>query len=154
MSAQTVFDLCVKKGFTMGFAESMTGGKAIAAMIEIPGASKIVLGGITAYSRGLKESLLKVSPKVIDTYGIVSSEVADDMALGIKMITSATISVGITGNAGPDKQKDSLDLSCYITILMGDHKHQMHLIFDQLTRTEAIQYTVDSLYEKLVEILS
>lgn len=154
MSASYILEQCMKKGFTIGFAESMTGGKAIASLIEIPGASKVVLGGIVAYSKSLKEKLLEVNPKVIDTYGTVSSEVALAMALGIKKVTGATISIGITGNAGPDKEPGIQELICYIAILYHDQKYEMKLIFENLSREEAIDDAVEATLEKLKELLS
>lgn len=154
MSASYILEQCMKKGFTIGFAESMTGGKAIAKLIEIPGASKVVLGGIVAYSKGLKEKILEVDPKVIDTYGIISSDVADQMALGIKKVTGANICIGITGNAGPDKEPGSHELMCFITILFNHQKHQIKLIFEDLSREEAIDVAIDATFEKLRELLS
>ncbi|MCC7055085.1 MAG: competence/damage-inducible protein A [Gemmatimonadaceae bacterium] len=100
--AKVVLDLCEAHGDTIAVAESCTGGLLGARLTEIPGSSRVVLGGVIAYSNQVKEQELLVSAEDIDVHGAVSEPVAIQMARGARGVTGATIGVGITGVAGPD----------------------------------------------------
>lgn len=57
--------------------------------------------GFVTYSNEAKTELLDVSPDLIQHYGAVSAEVATAMAEGALTHSNATLSVAITGIAGP-----------------------------------------------------
>jgi nicotinamide-nucleotide amidase len=97
-----VLDLCLAHGDTIAVAESCTGGLLGARLTEIPGSSRVVLGGVIAYSNAVKEQELGVSAEDLAQFGAVSEPVAVQMARGVRGVTGATIGVGITGIAGPD----------------------------------------------------
>ena len=100
--ASVVLDLCVAHGDTIAVAESCTGGLLGARLTEIPGSSRVVLGGVIAYTNAIKEQELGVSADDLEQFGAVSEPVAVQMARGVRGMTGATIGVGITGIAGPD----------------------------------------------------
>jgi nicotinamide-nucleotide amidase len=100
--AAVLLDLCVEHGDTIAVAESCTGGLLGARLTEIPGSSRVVLGGVIAYSNAVKEQELGVSAEDIEQFGAVSEQIAVQMARGVRGMTGATIGVGITGIAGPD----------------------------------------------------
>ncbi len=100
--ASVVLDLCAASGETIAVAESCTGGLLGARLTEIPGSSRVLLGGVIAYSNGVKEQELGVSADDIEQFGAVSEQVAVQMARGVRGMIGATIGVGITGIAGPD----------------------------------------------------
>jgi nicotinamide-nucleotide amidase len=94
---------------TVAVAESLTGGQVVAALIDAPGASMAVRGGIVAYSTGLKSSLLGVDSALLAARGPVDAEVAQRMAEGVREATAvegerADYGVATTGVAGPDPQ--------------------------------------------------
>jgi len=99
--AAVVLDLCRGRGLTLGVAESCTGGLLGARLTAIPGSSDVVLGGVIAYSNGLKTSLLTVPQRTLEEHGAVSEAVVRAMASGARGVTGASIGVGITGIAGP-----------------------------------------------------
>ena len=86
---------------TLSIAESCTGGLISSIMTSIPGASKFFKGGVVAYSNEIKSSILKISNKMIKKEGVVSSKIAELMALNIKKIYKSDFSIATTGNAGP-----------------------------------------------------
>lgn len=88
-------------GLTLVTAESMTGGMIGAAITAIPGASDVYWGGIISYSKDAKERLLGVDPLLIAKFGVVSRETVEAMAFGALAVSSANISVAVTGLAGP-----------------------------------------------------
>ena len=89
-------------GWRMATAESCTGGLLGARLTEVPGSSRVVLGGVIAYANIVKEQELGVAADDIEMHGAVSEPVAVQMARGVRGMTGATIGVGITGVAGPD----------------------------------------------------
>lgn len=89
------------RGETLAIAESCTGGHIAAALVDIPGASEVLLGGIVAYANSAKEALLDVSPALLREKGAVSEETARAMAEGVQRRFGATWGVATTGIAGP-----------------------------------------------------
>ena len=88
---------------TFATAESCTGGKIAALMTAIPGASNYFKGSVVSYATQTKIDVLGVSKEVIDKYGVVSAEVAKEMALGVQKLTKSDYAIATTGNAGPLK---------------------------------------------------
>ena len=99
--AAVVLDLCRERGLTIGVAESCTGGLLGARLTAIAGSSDVVLGGVIAYSNGLKSALLDVSPALLAEHGAVSEPVVRAMAAGARAAAGSAIGVAITGIAGP-----------------------------------------------------
>lgn len=95
--------ILTKKKLTLATAESCTGGKIAALMTAIPGASNYFKGSVVSYATQTKIDVLGVSKEVIDKYGVVSAEVAKEMALGVQKLTKSDYAIATTGNAGPLK---------------------------------------------------
>lgn len=89
------------KGQTIAFAESCTGGKIAASLIENSGASDVVHSGVVSYSNDAKIRFLDVSEGLLSQCGAVSPEVCKAMVEGILKATGATVGVAVTGIAGP-----------------------------------------------------
>ena len=99
--AHEVITLAKSRNVLISTAESCTGGLIAGALTAIPGSSEVIQGGIVSYSNQIKQSLLHVSKKNLDTYGAVSSEVAREMAEGSRIALHTDIAVSVTGIAGP-----------------------------------------------------
>ncbi|NHM03930.1 CinA family nicotinamide mononucleotide deamidase-related protein [Flavobacterium celericrescens] len=95
--------ILTEKKLTLATAESCTGGKIAALMTAIPGASNYFKGSVVSYATQTKIDVLGVSKEVIDKYGVVSAEVAKEMALGVQKLTKSDYAIATTGNAGPLK---------------------------------------------------
>jgi nicotinamide-nucleotide amidase len=102
-AAQAVRRL-TERGRTVAVAESLTGGLVVAALVGVPGASKVVRGGVVAYMTDLKTALLGVDPDLLARSGAVDREVALAMARGVADRLGADYGVATTGVAGPDPQ--------------------------------------------------
>lgn len=87
-----------ERGWSIGTAESMTGGLVAASLTSIAGASSHVRGGIVAYDPELKKRLLGVS----DIEHVVDAETAVEMARGGRDLLGADVVIAVTGSAGPD----------------------------------------------------
>lgn len=88
-------------GVHLATAESCTGGLIGDRLTNVPGASKVYLGGVVAYSNDVKRRVLGVPDTVLDRHGAVSEETARAMALGAARVFGADAAVGVTGIAGP-----------------------------------------------------
>jgi nicotinamide-nucleotide amidase len=86
---------------TLAVAESCTGGLLSQRLTSISGSSRSFLGGAVVYSNELKIDFCGVPPRLLETYGAVSADVAEVMARGIRQRAGASMGVGITGIAGP-----------------------------------------------------
>jgi nicotinamide-nucleotide amidase len=102
--------LMTEKGFTLATAESCTGGKIAAVLTAISGASNYFKGSVVSYATQTKIDVLGVSKNTIDKYGVVSAQVASEMALGIQKLMQVDYAITTTGNAGPAKGDSSVDL--------------------------------------------
>jgi len=90
------------KGWTLGTAESATGGMVASRITSVPGASRVYHGSLVAYTSRLKTSMLGVDAALIDEHGVVSEPVASAMAEGARSLLGVDVAIGVTGSAGPD----------------------------------------------------
>jgi PncC family amidohydrolase len=153
MSSKEVLDLLIKKGLTIAFAESMTGGLLAYELVKNQGASNVFLGSIVAYSIKEKVNLLNIEEDEINKFGVVSPEVSLMMAKNIKELTKANVTVSVTGNAGPTLQNQSLEKEAVITIIVNEFIETLIIEFQNLERVESIEQTVKFIYQKLNDLL-
>lgn len=86
---------------TLALAESCTGGFIANQITNVPGASKIFLGGVVAYSNDVKRKFLGVRAKTLERHGAVSEATAAEMAQGARKRFRADFAIAVTGIAGP-----------------------------------------------------
>ena len=94
-------EMLKKAGKTLSAAESCTGGEIAHLITSVPGSSAYFLGSVTSYAISVKETVLGVPAKTIESFGVVSAEVAAAMAEGCRRITGSDYAVSTTGLAGP-----------------------------------------------------
>ena len=100
LAAEAVHALAAA-GWTVATAESLTGGMIAAELVTVPGASDVVKGGFVTYQSVAKTMLLGVPAETIETFNVVSAEVARSMAEGARERLGVDIAVSATGLAGP-----------------------------------------------------
>jgi nicotinamide-nucleotide amidase len=98
-----IFEALATRGWSVGTAESATGGMIAARLTSVPGASDHYRGSVVAYATDLKRGLLSVSADALAT-GVVSEETAIAMAEGAREALDVDVAVAVTGSAGPDPQ--------------------------------------------------
>ncbi len=101
MRENELVDLLIENGYKISSAESCTGGMFAEHIVNVPNASKVLDMSFVTYSNESKIELLGVSVKTIEAVGVVSEEVAKEMAEGVMKKAGANVGVGITGIAGP-----------------------------------------------------
>lgn len=114
----------LSRRLTIAVAESLTGGQLVAALIDVPGASATVLGGVVAYNTALKHSLLGVSAELLAEHGPLHPEVARQMADGVRTALAvdgkpADVGLSTTGVAGPNPQGGQPVGTVYIGVAIG-----------------------------------
>jgi nicotinamide-nucleotide amidase len=86
---------------TLATAESCTGGWTAQVVTHTAGSSEWFERGFVTYSNAAKHDMLGVSPATLAAHGAVSVETAAEMAAGALAHSAATVSLAITGVAGP-----------------------------------------------------
>ena len=110
-----------EKNLTLAVAESLTGGLVAASLTEIPGASKVIKGSITAYSDEIKQNVLNVNEDTITNFTSISEQVALEMAINVRKIMKSDIGISTTGVAGPEKSAGFAPGLVFVAISIGDH---------------------------------
>ncbi|MFD4771598.1 CinA family protein [Streptomyces niveus] len=118
--AARVLDLLVRQGTTLAVAESLTGGLVAAELTSVPGASRALRGGVTAYATDIKRDVLGVDGTLLAERGAVDPEVARQMAVGVRVVLAAGWGIATTGVAGPEPQDGQPVGTVYVAV-SGPH---------------------------------
>jgi nicotinamide-nucleotide amidase len=110
-----------ENNLTIAVAESLTGGLVAASLTEIPGASKVFRGSITAYADEIKQNILNVKDETITNFTSISEQVALEMAINVRTIMKSDIGISTTGVAGPEKSAGFAPGLVFVAISIGDH---------------------------------
>lgn len=102
------------QGKTFSVAESCTGGRIASEITSYAGVSTTFIGGVIPYDTGMKTKILGVPKKLIDKYNVVSTEVAESMAVKCCELFNTDYAISTTGIAGPTKGdgKDEIGTVC------------------------------------------
>ncbi len=126
-----VVDLLKKKGYTVTTAESCTGGRLAARIMNVPGASNVYNEGYITYSNDAKRKLLGVKKETLEEFGAVSRQTAQEMAEGAADAAGADAALSVTGLAGPDGGTKEKPVGLvYVGCFVNGH-----------TRTEEFRFT-------------
>ncbi|MCH7987884.1 MAG: CinA family nicotinamide mononucleotide deamidase-related protein [Planctomycetes bacterium] len=93
---QIVIRLLKEKGFTLATAESGTGGLLAHRLTEVDEFQNNYLGGVVAPTSQSKRDLLHVEPGVLETNGPISSETAEEMAVGCRKLFNSDFAISVT----------------------------------------------------------
>jgi nicotinamide-nucleotide amidase len=110
------------RGWTLGLAESLTGGLVASRLVNVPGASTWFRGGLVSYASDVKFELLHVTPGPV-----VSASAAEEMARGAKILLKVDVALAITGVAGPDEQDGYQPGTVFVGLAIGDEVSHVQL---------------------------
>ena len=123
-----VKDLLAEKGLTLGTAESCTGGMLAKRITDVPGASRVFMGGIVSYTNEVKHNVLGVPAEMLEEFGAVSAPVAAAMAEGARKALGCDIALSSTGVAGPDRDDRGNEVgTMFVAIAAPDGTHVREL---------------------------
>jgi nicotinamide-nucleotide amidase len=94
-----------ERGLSVATMESCTGGLLTSTITDVAGSSSYFKGGFVAYTAEMKIAL-GVDEGLVRRHGVVSQEVARDMARAARERLGADLGIGITGVAGPEPLED------------------------------------------------
>jgi len=138
MNKEEFSALFKEKSYTLGSVESFTGGLFAREITSVPGASKFYKGGLVTYATEEKVALLGIPQKDVDEFGVVSKEIALQMAeLGRKKL-NVDFCVSFTGNAGPSAMENKPVGEIYIGVSTKE-------------KTEAFGYQLEGNRNKIQE---
>ena len=101
--SRKVVNKLIKKKSTISTVESCTGGMLSSTITSVPGSSKVFKLGLITYSNKSKFKILKILKSTIRKYGAVSEQVCLEMVINLNKIYKTSISISITGIAGPGR---------------------------------------------------
>ncbi|QNE46549.1 nicotinamide-nucleotide amidohydrolase family protein [Glaciihabitans sp. INWT7] len=130
--AAEVVAILIERGLTIAVAESLTGGLLVSALVDVPGASAAVLGGVVAYNTAIKHSVLGVDAGLLAEHGPVDPEVARQMADRVRTVLAvggakADIGLSTTGVAGPGPQDGHPAGTVYLGFAIGEDVSSLRL---------------------------
>jgi len=91
--------LLMKNGLKLSSGESCTGGLISSYLTDIDGSSNFIEQNFVTYAPCAKEEILGVDKNTIEKYGVVSTQVAKEMAEGLLKYSDCGVST--TGYSGP-----------------------------------------------------
>jgi nicotinamide-nucleotide amidase len=171
--AARLIDVCVRRGWYIACAESLTGGLLADAFVSFPGASRVFLGSAVTYHLGAKKHLLGVDGHLLASAGAVDPRVARQMAVGAARAyapsllpldgdrandmdaavdMSRILALSTTGVAGPDSDGYKPVGLVYVGLLLPGQAvmaEELHLSGDrQLIRRAAVEAVLRLACEK------
>ncbi len=150
-----VVDLLISRGERIAFAESCTGGLAVGRLVGVPDASRVLDVSLVTYSNEMKIRYLGVDPECISLYGVVSEQVAGQMAMGVALQNGAEVGVGISGIAGPSGATETkpVGMVCF-GFFVGGKVYTNTVCFGNIGRNAVREASVAFVYERLSQLLS
>lgn len=152
----SVAELFRDRRLTLSLAESCSGGLIAKRITDIPGSSRYFCEGLVTYSNAAKMRALGVPADLLDRFGAVSSECAEAMAKGVRLVSGSDLGMATTGIAGPDG--GSLDKpvgTVYISLAAADgcwtRRFQFHGSRDEI-RTLTAWNALDWLRKYLLKV--
>lgn len=116
---EKIVSILQEKGWHITCAESCSGGMIASRLVNVAGVSDVFGESYVTYANSAKHRLLGVSEKILEEYGAVSPQVAEQMARGAAEKAGAQAAIAVTGIAGPgggtpEKPVGLVYIGCYV----------------------------------------
>jgi len=150
---QVVAKLLKERKQTVGTAESCTGGYIAHLLTIDPGASSNFKGTVVAYDNRVKEDILGVSQKTIESVGAVSEETVKQMVEGALKQLKTDYALATSGIMGPDGGSEQKPVGT-VWIGVGNNKkietQLFNFRFDRLRNIEQTSHTALNILRKFI----
>jgi nicotinamide-nucleotide amidase len=103
------------RGWTLGLAESLTGGLMAARLTDVAGVSEVFRGSVVSYASDIKFDILDVPEGPV-----VSAEAAEAMAAGARKLLGCDVGLSVTGVAGPAEQDGQPVGTVFVGMAVGE----------------------------------
>lgn len=151
---ERLVDKLLEKKLKISFAESCTGGLCCGTLVNVTNASKVLDMSFVTYSNESKMKLIGVKADTILANGVVSEEVAYEMAEGAATTAGSEIGVGITGVAGPGggTDKKPVGMVCFGFCINGK-TITFTRQFGEIGRNQVRKSSVEFVFQTLIEMI-
>ncbi len=155
MNAEQLVQMLLSEEYHIATAESCTGGMVVSMIVGVPDASKVLDMSFVTYSEEAKQQYAGVSAETLDTYGVVSEEVALEMATGVARRSGAQVGVATTGIAGPTGGTEELPVGtvCF-GVCIQDRTYSCVHHFPNMERDKVQQTASETLIAWVGELLA
>lgn len=154
--AVVVIEILSRRGQTLAVAESFTGGRILDALTDVPGASRVLRGGLVPYDNHWKVHHLDVREGDLVVHGAVSEEVAIAMAQGVRRRFETDYGLATTGIAGPTGATAAKPMGLSLVAVASTRRARADRRVHNGNRTDvkarAAQQTLRLLLEELREL--
>lgn len=132
-AARALLQSAEERGMTLAIAESLTGGQVASSLVEVPGASRVLVGAVVAYVTRIKAQLLGVDAAHLELTGPVDRDVALQMAHGVRRLLGADLGLATTGVAGPGPADGHPAGTVHVAVVApwGQRHRELHLSGDR-----------------------
>ena len=134
-----VLAVLASRGETLAVAESVTGGLVTGRLTAVPGASRVLRGGVVSYASEVKFDVLGVTPGPV-----VTEQAAIQMARGVRTRLGASIGLSLTGVAGPNEQDGVAVGTLFVGLVTADGAEHVTTFRLPATRDQMRQMSVIS----------
>lgn len=153
LNEQIIFQLN-RIHLTISTCESMTGGSLASNLVICEHASKSFIGSFVTYHQDTKIKFANVSKDTIKKFGTVSSQCAQEMAIGTQKKFNSDISISITGNASMNNPIENKSSGvAYICIVLIDKIYDYKFISTYANRIDIINECVAFVLSKLWDLI-
>ena len=127
--ARALLQSATERGVTLAIAESLTGGQVASSLVEVPGASHVLVGAVVAYATRVKAQVLGVDAAHLELTGPVDRDVALQMAHGVRRLLGADLGLATTGVAGPGPADGHPAGTVHVAVVApwGQRHRELHL---------------------------
>lgn len=123
-------EMLLKEKWTIGTAESCTGGYLSHLISSVSGSSAYYKGSIVSYANEIKQHLLKVNYDTLENVGAVSEQTVLQMLDGALQQLNVDVAIAISGIAGPTGGTEEKPVgTVFIGVGTKDKKVVRHFVF-------------------------
>ena len=140
--------LLIDRNLSIASIESFTVGAFASRLGSVSGISKVYRGSAVTYQTAMKEKILGISHAKVEKYGVVSEEIAGDMAILGQKLFESDICISFTGNSGPLPMEDKPVGLCFVGLKIKE-KLNVYMLHLQGNRDEIKNQAID-FGEKLI----
>ena len=150
---EKVYESFKDSKWSLGFAESCTGGLISSWLARRAGVSSFFKGSVVSYAAEVKQNLLHVRASDIEAHGEVSESVALQMAQGACQALAVDWAVSVTGIAGPSGGSDEKPVGtvCFAIVGPNFEKAITHHFDRNLSRGDIQTKTAEKAFELLLD---
>jgi len=139
---QLLGNLLIASGKTVSTAESCTGGNIAHVFTSLSGSSSFFKGSVVAYANEVKENVLQVNSADIETFGAVSQQVVEQMAVGVRKLLKTDVAIATSGIAGPTGGSDEKPVgTTWIAVCSDDMVVSREFSFGKLREQNILRAT-------------